>query len=66
MKELEILFYKAAIHDVLRSHEKKLYVEIANIGAEQLLNTNVEDWCDYFEQNYTLEVPTLPRNPPKF
>lgn len=53
------LFSESDLYNVLRSREDEVFREIDGIEGNRLLNTSVEDLCDYFEQKYTFEVPRL-------
>ncbi len=54
-----LLFSNRDLRDVLQHQEMELFREIDKIDGNRLLNTNVEDLCDYFEQKYKIEVPQL-------
>jgi len=58
----DFLFSKYDLSDVLRATEKKIFEEIDAIEGNRLLNTSVDDLCDYFEQKYKGEVPQLKEN----
>jgi len=53
------LFSEYELNNVLRHQWEKLFKEIDEIEGNRLLNTNVEDLCDYFEQKYRFEPPQL-------
>lgn len=55
----DLLFYENGILSMPRLIEVKMYEEIDAIDANRLLNTSEEDLCDYFEQNYKINVPIL-------
>ncbi len=48
----DLLFNDHDLHAVLDAHVKKMYAEIDSIEGNRLLNTSVEDQCDYFESKY--------------
>ncbi len=54
-----LLFSNHDLRKVLQHQEMELFREIDEIDGNRLLNTNVEDLCDYFEQKYKIEVPQL-------
>ena len=58
----DFLFSKYDLSDVLRATEKKIFEEIDAIEGNRLLNTSVDDLCDYFEKKYKGEVPQLKEN----
>ncbi len=53
------LFADHELHEVLQHREAKLFEEIDKLGGEQLLNTSIEDLCDYLEQKYKVHPPQL-------
>lgn len=55
----DYLFFEASFGDVLRAQEEKMFAAIDAIEGNRLLNTNVEDWIKYFEQEYTIDVPKI-------
>jgi len=55
----DYLFIDYDLHDVLRHQEEKMFKEIDIIEGNRLLNTSVEDLCEYFEKKYKIEVPKL-------
>ena len=59
MRDGNYLFNDAYWDDVDRNQRKELAEEIDNINGDRLLNTSVDDLCDYFEKKYKIEVPTL-------
>ena len=59
-QEQEIpLFAEYDLREVLQRQEARLFEEIDKLGGEQLLNTPIEDLCDYFEQQYKVHPPQL-------
>jgi hypothetical protein len=53
------LFTKFKLREVLENHEQEMMREIDAIEGNRLLNTSVEDLCDYFEGKYRIEMPKL-------
>ena len=59
MGEPNFLFFK---HDwfAVQDHQKKqLTDEVAKMDGNRLLNTSPDDLCDYFEDKYRVNVPSL-------
>lgn len=54
-RERKILFHGMDLSRVLEMQERKMFQEIEEIEGDRLLNTNVTDLCDYFEQEYQVE-----------
>jgi len=54
-----LLFSDYDLHSVLQRQEAELLKEIDALEGNRLLNTSVEDLCDYFEQKFRIEVPRL-------
>lgn len=54
-----LLFADHDLREVLQHQEAKLFEEIDKLGGERLLNTPIEDLCDYFEQKYKVHPPQL-------
>ncbi|MBC7350162.1 MAG: hypothetical protein H5U05_09340 [Candidatus Aminicenantes bacterium] len=59
---VHLLFSNCELRQVLQQQETNMFKEIDEIEGNQLLNTSVEDLCDYFEQKYKLETPKLREN----
>lgn len=55
----EVLFSQHSLDDVLRAQEQTMFKEIDSIEGNRLLNTSVDDLCDYFEQRFKIEAPKL-------
>jgi hypothetical protein len=53
------LFTTYDLRAVLEGHERKTLEEIDAIGQKELLGLNVEELCDYYEQEYTVAAPKL-------
>lgn len=62
MQRDNYLFIQSDLGSVLGGHENKMYQEIDSIEGNRLLNTNTEEWCDYFEQEYKVNVINLKEN----
>lgn len=54
-----LLFAEHDLRSVIQAHQQKMFAEIDGIEGNRLLNSGVEDLCDYFEQKYTIEAPQL-------
>lgn len=59
MRDRNYLFNNVDWHSVDQHQRKELTNEIDSINGDRLLNTSVDDLCDYFEKKYKIEVPTL-------
>lgn len=59
MSEGEPLFCKPSLYDVIQTHERAVLKEISEIEANRLLNTSVDDLCDYLVAKYELSAPVL-------
>ena len=55
----DVLFSQHSLDDVLRGQERTMFKEIDSIEGNRLLNTSVDDLCDYFEQRFKIEAPQL-------
>jgi hypothetical protein len=56
------LFSDRRLDDMLRARAEKMLEAIDQIDADRLLNTSVDDWCDYFAQEYAVSAPRLGEN----
>lgn len=56
------LFWRHDLSAILRNQEQKLFQQIDAVDRDQLLTTGVDDWCDYFEQQFKVDVPKLKQN----
>jgi len=54
-----LLFSDYDLYSVLQRQEAELFREIDEIEGSRLLNSSLEDLCDYFEQKYRFEPPRL-------
>lgn len=59
MSRGDMLFSQYDLSNILENRAAKMAKEIDNIDANRLLNTSVDDWCDYFESEYEIEVPQI-------
>lgn len=59
MSRKDCLFADAHLSDVTRQCEQKMFQEIDGFEGNYLLNTSIEDLCDYLENKYRLEPPVL-------
>lgn len=53
------LFCRAGLQVLMDGQARRMREEIDAMDGNHLLNTAVEDICDYFEQKYIVEVPKL-------
>ena len=53
------LFSDRQIGDILQKHREAMFAEIDEIDGSSLLNTDVDEWCDFFEERFTIKVPQL-------
>lgn len=56
------LFSGKQLGSVIQEREQSIFQYIDNIDANTLLNTNIEDWCNYYESHYKFEVLQLKEN----
>lgn len=59
MRDRNYLFNNVDWFSVDQHQRKELAKEIDSIGGDRLLNSSIEDLCDYFEKKYKIEVPVL-------
>lgn len=59
MRNPNYLFSKYDWFAVSDNQKKQLQEEIAHIDGNRLLNTSADDLCDYFEEKYRVNVPSL-------
>jgi hypothetical protein len=59
LRDPNYLFTKFHWFAVDQHQRKQLIQEIDSLNGDRLLNTPVEDLCDYFESKYRIEVPVL-------
>ncbi len=59
MREPNYLFIKAPWFAVDEHQKKRLAEEVAQFDGNRLLNTSIEDLCDYFAKKYRIDVPVL-------
>lgn len=55
----DYLFCRADWFSVEESQKRKLQSEIDSIDGSRLLNTSVEDLCDFFEEKFRIDIPEL-------
>jgi hypothetical protein len=53
------LFNQMDWHSVEEHQKRSIQSEIDGIDGNRLLNTSVDDLCDYFEQKYRIDIPVL-------
>ena len=59
MRDRNYLFNNVDWFSVDQHQRRELAKEIDSINGDRLLNSSVEDLCDYFEKKYKIEVPVL-------
>lgn len=59
MHDCNYLFHDVDWFSVNQHQRGKLALEIDGINGDRLLNSSVEDLCDYFDKKYKIEVPVL-------
>lgn len=59
MSRPNYLFTEPSLSEVLTAQGKAILTYIDSIQSDQLLNTSIEDWCDYCEKEYTVEPVSL-------
>jgi len=57
--EGERLFGKYELRLEMENQDKEMSSEISKIDGNRLLNTSIEDLCDYFEGKYLISVPQI-------
>jgi hypothetical protein len=56
------LFSGRQFGSVIREKLQSTFQDIDNIDADSLLNTSLDDWCDYYENNCKFELLELLEN----
>jgi len=59
MREPNYLFSKYDWFALQEHQKKQLTAEISQMDGNRLLNTSLDDLCDYFEEKYRVNVPLL-------
>ncbi len=59
MRDPEYLFSKVDWSSVDRHQRQRLLEEIGALDGDRLLNSSIDDLCDYFEKKYRVDVPVL-------
>lgn len=59
MRDREYLFSKVDWFSVDQHQRKSLLAEINELDGNSVLNTSIDDLCDYFEKKYRVDVPIL-------
>ena len=59
---VDALFCQRDLSAMLRNREESLRRQVNDTDHNQLLNASVDDWCDYFEQLFTIEPLQLKKN----
>lgn len=59
MSRDDLLFSKVDWFSVSEHQKNRLKEEVATYDGNRMLNTSVDDLCDYFEEKYRVNVPEL-------
>lgn len=59
MYDRNYLFREADWFSVDQHQRQKMLTEIDSINGDRLLNTSIDDLCEYFEKKYKINVPDL-------
>ena len=59
MKSCKSLFCENCWFAIERARKDQLKKEIESYDETKLLNTSVDDLCDYYEEEYKIEIPVL-------
>lgn len=59
MIDTDLLFVLNGVLQFPDLQEREMLEEINQIDENRLLNTSIEDLCDYFEDKYKIEVPVI-------
>lgn len=51
----DILFQQVDLRAVIKGHEQKMFAQIDGLPENQLLNSSVDDLCNYFAEKYSIE-----------
>jgi hypothetical protein len=62
MRQPNYLFSNADWFSVQDRQKKSLIEDVARFDGNRLLNTSVDDLCEYFGNKYRIDVPTLREN----
>ena len=62
IRDRNYLFSEIKWFSVDQQQKRKLVEEIAKFDGNRLLNTSIDDLCDYFEEKYRIDVPVLDRD----
>jgi hypothetical protein len=55
----DILFSRADWFSVAEHQKKEMLTEIRHLSEHQVLNTSIDDLCDYLVKKYSIDVPVL-------
>jgi hypothetical protein len=58
----DFLFNQVDWFSVERNQQNQLSTEISNMDSDRFLNTSTDDLCNYFEQKFRIDVPSLREN----
>ncbi len=59
MRDTDLLFYREGIFQIPDLQEREMLKDIDQIDENRLLSTSVEDLCDYFEDEFKVNVPVI-------
>lgn len=59
MRDRNYLFNNVDWHSVDRRQRTEMAKEIDSINGDRLLNSSIDDLCEYFEKKYRINVPVL-------
>ena len=59
MRDPEYLLSKIDWSSVDRHQRQRLLEEINALDGNRVLNSSIDDLCDYFEKKYRVDVPVL-------
>lgn len=59
MNNSDLLFNNVHWFDIDQHQRKRISDELATIDGNRLLNSSIEDLCDYFEGKYQVNVPVI-------
>ena len=54
-----LLFHDADLRATLEAMRQRMAKDVSEISGHELLNTSIDDWCLYFEQQYHIAPPVI-------
>lgn len=54
-----VLFWERDLRNLVESYDQEMLRAIDGVNKNTLLNTSIDNLCDYYEQNYRIHVPEL-------